>query len=622
MLVDLRQVMLVLVGGKRESGWIGLVAIVAGFFLADQIVDHRLAQALFVEGRVHPTGDVELERGLLLQQLDQGGEAGLRGSVQHGRARRERHVAQVRVLAATDRGEQPERRGHGAHDQVAQRAPDQPGHAELRIVQRAGDRHVHVDLALGVLQQRHRQLHRQVARARRVAAIAEGQLVDEDVVVGRELAVVELVVHVDVEHAAGDRITGVAAGVGRQMGKLDAIGLCLDVEEGHRRNRIDAAADVHRRVFIELALDHQRRRRPFAGAEGADAAAQVGDVGGVVGLDEVVGVIELAAGKRDLADLDFRCRPERQRRCRRRRAGCDSRGRRFFRARHRHRGRAGLAGYHVLQVEPAAAVDDQAGIEIAQRQAADIGMRRTVAQPHDQSARGQRMPAQEIVAGEFVLHADTAQRGRAAIVDARVRMPAVAIAEAAIEAEQGTADAHVEGHADQRLQRGDVHPPGDDAQVGIQRLRRGFAVDGVTASAQPTCQAYGERLAHVRREIADAVALGVQRDRHGMLGRQVLERDVTVVDAELRHVPAPGRRYRRLSPGGRRLHGLCGSKQRKQVDATVAQARDAQFQSLHDDIGHFGLACRQIEAAKVGLHRFPRHRRVAGLAAMQGEVAD
>src|SRR6185312_77853 len=201
-------------------------------------------------------------------------------------------VAEILVAAAECRGEQAERRGGGLGDEVAKRAPDHAAEAELRIVQRAGYRHVHVDVAFAVLQQGYRQLHRQVRHAGAVHALAEGQLGDEDVVVGVELALVQQVVHVSRQLALGDRVASVFAGVGAEPGQLNVGGLALDVEGGHRLQRVDVAADVHWRGIVQLRLRHQFGGR-FAGggAERADPAGKAGEVGGVVGLDEVVGVV-------------------------------------------------------------------------------------------------------------------------------------------------------------------------------------------------------------------------------------------------------------------------------------------------------------------------------------------
>src|SRR6187402_1113221 len=129
--------------------------------------------------------------------------------------------------------------------------------------------------SLAILEQRHGELDRKMADARPFHAVAERELVDEDVVVRVQLALVERVVHIDVEPAAGDRITRVLAGVGREIGELDAFGLGRDVEEGHRRERIDRAFDIDRRIAIQLALQGERGRwRASGGTERTDLAGE------------------------------------------------------------------------------------------------------------------------------------------------------------------------------------------------------------------------------------------------------------------------------------------------------------------------------------------------------------
>ena len=70
--------------------------------------------------------------------------------------------------------------------------------------------------------------------------VAEGQLVDDDLVARVELAVgVDLVGHVDAELAALDRVAGVLGRIRRQARQLDVGGLGRDVQCRRHHRRVD-----------------------------------------------------------------------------------------------------------------------------------------------------------------------------------------------------------------------------------------------------------------------------------------------------------------------------------------------------------------------------------------------
>ena len=66
--------------------------------------------------------------------------------------------------------------------------------ANLRIVGLAGQRDVEIDLSVAVLQQRHGELDRQVGGVGAVVAGPEGEVVDQELVLGLELLLVDVVV--------------------------------------------------------------------------------------------------------------------------------------------------------------------------------------------------------------------------------------------------------------------------------------------------------------------------------------------------------------------------------------------------------------------------------------------
>src|SRR5690606_8567639 len=100
--------------------------------------------------------------------------------------------------------------------QVAQGLPDDGHDAELGIVQVAGHRQLDIDVAPGVLEQGQGQAYRQVHRVRAVDPFAELQVLEQDSVVGLQLALIDAVVQVQIQPSLADAVAGELAGVGRQ----------------------------------------------------------------------------------------------------------------------------------------------------------------------------------------------------------------------------------------------------------------------------------------------------------------------------------------------------------------------------------------------------------------------
>ena len=200
-------------------------------------------------------------------------------------------------------GEQGKGRGDRLLDQVADGVPDQIADVELRIAQRSGDRDVDVDLTLAVLQQRNRKLHRQVGGGVVLDLFAEGELVDENVVVGGQPVALEPVAQIDVELALGDRIAGVLGRIGGQVGQLDALGHRVEVERRIVDEGIDRAFDRDRAVLGQRRAHVDRCGLGGFGAERADGAVDLRQLRRVVGRDEVVGVGDLSILELDLAEV-------------------------------------------------------------------------------------------------------------------------------------------------------------------------------------------------------------------------------------------------------------------------------------------------------------------------------
>src|SRR5690606_24123108 len=108
--------------------------------------------------------------------------------------------------AAEDIAEQRKRGRHGLGQQIEEDLDDEAADGKLRIVERAADRQVQINLAARILQQRNGQGDRQGQGVRALHLLPQRQLVEEDVVLGAQLALLDEVVQVHRELALLDRI--------------------------------------------------------------------------------------------------------------------------------------------------------------------------------------------------------------------------------------------------------------------------------------------------------------------------------------------------------------------------------------------------------------------------------
>ncbi len=201
------------------------------------------------------------------------------------------------------------------------------------------------------------------------------ELVDEDVVFGAQLAVFQLVGDIERELALLDVVAGVLARIRRKRDKIDALDFGLEVEEGLRRQRVEPGHHRHRRRVGIGAAQFHVGHAVGRGRQAADATAHLGHIDRVVRLHEEVGEVDRATLQGHLGDPDrWRCRFVRRRATRHLGGGLGGlagiAGRRLARLRFR------LPLDDVLQVEAPLLAQDQARVEVGQRDLADIDRHR------------------------------------------------------------------------------------------------------------------------------------------------------------------------------------------------------------------------------------------------------
>ncbi len=90
---------------------------------------------------------------------------------------------------------------------------------------------------------------------RALHALAELELIDHEALLGIELAILDVIRHVDRQLALLDLVAREAAGVGRDGGHLHALEAHLHVGEQRGGQQVDLAVDLRGRVAIHLAFE-------------------------------------------------------------------------------------------------------------------------------------------------------------------------------------------------------------------------------------------------------------------------------------------------------------------------------------------------------------------------------
>ena len=161
-----------------------------------------------------------------------------------------------------------------------------------------------MDLPVPVLQERHREPHRELRRIGAVHRIAEGELVEEDPVLRVELPFLDMVLEAQGELPFLDSVPRVPSGVGGQGRQVHVPEIHLEIEEEIFRQGIDFPDDLQRRRVLQLPAQVDVRKPALLGGETGDASADLDKTRGVVRLDVLIAEVHFAALQRHRVDPD------------------------------------------------------------------------------------------------------------------------------------------------------------------------------------------------------------------------------------------------------------------------------------------------------------------------------
>ena len=373
----------------RHSGE-AIARLLAAQLALQPLLQHGTLHGAALGGAIGRAGESQAQGRALGQGL------GHARQIRRGAGRHLRRAGQAVELAEFIRaaaGEQREGRSQRLDEQVADDLQHDGEDAELRVVDRAADGQVDVDVAVAIGQQGQGQAHRQLGGVGAGHRTAQGELVEHDLVARLQLAAgVDAVGGVDAELAALDGEARVLAGVGRQRRELDVAGARGDVQRQRVGGRVHGAADVEQARAGDASAQVHRGHVARARGEAADGAGEVGQRGRVVGLDEVVCEVDAAAFEPRARDDEIDGQIARRCCC------CTGRGGRACGRACGGSRRACRIGLQIAQVEAALLCDEQSRIEVAQRQLADLDARlATRREAHAQWFGAQAAPAQQLV---------------------------------------------------------------------------------------------------------------------------------------------------------------------------------------------------------------------------------
>ena len=406
-----------------------------------------------------------------------------------------------------------------------------------------------------------------------------------------------------------DAVAGVFAGIGRRRDHLEALDAGLEVEVQLFGQRVQAAGQCELCIVVDAALQVDACAAIRCRRETADAAADLCHVGAVIGADEVVAELHVAAGELYLADAHR----ERLGFVRR---GCCCRGGYSRRLDTGQRsGAACVVVYHdIEQVQPAVRVDQQPCVEVVERDALDCH----VAVAGGDTIELQRPPVDEIGGIHFIEAGQPVNACVAGEAEAGFRPGAETQFTAAADIATGERD--VQPLAEIRLQRHQLDGTGAEPQIGCQWLRPQCAAElELAAAVDARAQFDARRFA--RRYIA-RLQLQLRQPDVRVLDRCFVEKIQRVVaECQLLQAECPlwcrmQRFYRcRVSSGGWRQPLL-------QVELALLIAVQLQLQAAAVDAADLQFALRQIDIGLLQVQRRQGQERLFALRRQQACIAE
>ena len=212
------------------------------------------------------------------------------------------------AVAAEQAPQHAERRRDDAAQDIADGLPDDGTDAELRIVQAAGDRHIEIDAAVRLLEQRDRQGQWNIQRGRTFHALAQCEALEHDAVVALDHRAAHAVVEIQRDASVGDAITGETHGVRRRGGQIDVAQLHAEGGAIARRVKIDGAGQARKAELAHLAIERELTARIVRAGQAVGGAGQFGDVGDEFRLDVGIGEFEAPLRDAHAAHVQRQCR--------------------------------------------------------------------------------------------------------------------------------------------------------------------------------------------------------------------------------------------------------------------------------------------------------------------------
>ena len=183
---------------------------------------------------------------------------------------------------------------------------------EFGFIDIAAHRHRQIDFAVGIGEQRNRQIQRQIDRRWTFHALAQRELFQQHLVLAQQFAVVEFVLQIERQLAAGDTASGEGRAVGCQRRHRDIAEIHRHIGKHFGLEGIQGATDLRLAEFIDAAFELQGRARARLRGKPADGATELADHRGERQHQALIGEIHFAVAHVYTLDVDherrFGCR--------------------------------------------------------------------------------------------------------------------------------------------------------------------------------------------------------------------------------------------------------------------------------------------------------------------------